>query len=116
MPTYEYECEEDGHRFEVFQKFSDEPLKVCTICGAPVRRVIHAAGVIFKGQGWYVTDSRSSSEKREHKRDGKDDSEGSKKDAEPIKAKSDGQGSSEGSGDGSKGAGSSEKPRAKASD
>jgi predicted nucleic acid-binding Zn ribbon protein len=40
------------------QRFSDDPVKVCPECGAEVRRVIHPAGVIFKGTGWYITDSR----------------------------------------------------------
>ncbi|MDR0289683.1 MAG: zinc ribbon domain-containing protein [Treponema sp.] len=60
MPTYEYECKECGHSFEVFQSMSDEPLKVCTKCGSEVRRLIcGGAGVIFKGSGFYVTDKAS---------------------------------------------------------
>lgn len=58
MPIYEYVCNDCGHRFEVRQSFSDEPIAVCTNCGAPVRRVLYPAGVIFKGSGWYITDSR----------------------------------------------------------
>lgn len=61
MPIYEYACESCGHRFEVRQSFSDDPIADCTRCGAHVRRVLHPAGVIFKGSGWYATDSRSSS-------------------------------------------------------
>lgn len=60
MPIYEYACSECGHRFEVRQSFSDDPLESCTNCGARVRRVLHPAGVIFKGSGWYITDSRAS--------------------------------------------------------
>ena len=52
MPTYEYECESCGDRFEKFQSMSDKPLKVCPKCGQPVRRLIGAgAGLIFKGGG-----------------------------------------------------------------
>src|SRR4051812_23764310 len=57
MPIYEYLCESTGHRFEVRQSFSDDALTECTECGAPVRRVLHPAGVIFKGSGWYINDS-----------------------------------------------------------
>jgi putative FmdB family regulatory protein len=60
MPTYEYECDACGHRFDLFQKISDPPAKSCLSCGKKkVRRLISAgAGFIFKGSGFYVTDSR----------------------------------------------------------
>ena len=58
MPTYEYQCKTCGHHFERVQRFSDDPIRECPDCGAEVRRVIHPAGVIFKGSGWYITDSR----------------------------------------------------------
>jgi putative FmdB family regulatory protein len=58
MPTYAYRCDACGHQFEAFQKFADEPLRECPACGAAVRRVIHPVGVVFKGSGWYITDSR----------------------------------------------------------
>jgi putative FmdB family regulatory protein len=60
MPIYDYLCDTCGHRFDVRQNFSDDPLTECTTCGAPVRRVLHPAGVIFKGSGWYINDSRKS--------------------------------------------------------
>ncbi len=57
MPLYEYECEaENGRRFEIIQKFSDEPLTVCPSCGGPVRRLISSPAIQFKGSGWYITD------------------------------------------------------------
>jgi putative FmdB family regulatory protein len=69
MPTYEYECE-NGHRFERFQKMSDEALKTCPECGGKVRRLIGTgAGMIFKGSGFYVTDYRSSSYKEQKKKE-----------------------------------------------
>src|SRR5437763_15658821 len=58
MPTYEYQCVSCGHRFEKFQSFSAEPIKSCPVCGEPVRKVITPAGIIFKGPGWYITDSK----------------------------------------------------------
>ena len=60
MPTYEYQCKTCGHHFERVQRFSDAPITECPECGEAVRRVIHPAGVIFKGSGWYITDSRKS--------------------------------------------------------
>jgi putative FmdB family regulatory protein len=57
MPTYEYECKECGHDFEVFQAMSDAPIKECPKCGKEVRRLIFGgSGVIFKGSGFYATD------------------------------------------------------------
>ena len=61
MPTYEYACTNCGHRFDVRQSFSDDPINDCPKCGASVRRVLYPAGVIFKGSGWYATDSRKGS-------------------------------------------------------
>ena len=58
MPTYEYACTSCGHRFDARQSFHDEPIADCPECGASVRRVLYPAGVIFKGSGWYKTDSR----------------------------------------------------------
>src|SRR5712691_3735489 len=59
MPTYEYLCQSCGTHVEVFQRFSDEPLTECGICGGPLRKVFHPAGILFKGPGFYSTDSRS---------------------------------------------------------
>ncbi len=61
MPIYEYECNEQGHRFEKWQSIQDEPIKTCPVCGSPVHKVFHPAGIIFKGSGWYITDSRKAS-------------------------------------------------------
>lgn len=61
MPMYDYRCNDCGHRFEVRQSFSDESLSICPQCTGRVRRVVHPAGVIFKGSGWYITDSRNAS-------------------------------------------------------
>lgn len=56
MPLYEYECHGCGKRFEVLQKFSDEPLKTHPECGGEVDRVLSPPALQFKGSGWYVTD------------------------------------------------------------
>ena len=59
MPTYEYACRACGHRFETVQSMKDEPLTVCPECGGELRKVLHAAGIVFKGSGFYATDSRA---------------------------------------------------------
>jgi putative FmdB family regulatory protein len=61
MPTYTYECDSCGHGFEAVQRFADEPLTECPQCSASIRRVIQPVGVVFKGSGWYITDSRPKS-------------------------------------------------------
>ena len=61
MPTYEYRCSDCGNRFEVFQRIDDDPLTVCEKCGGKLRKVFHPAGIVFKGSGFYATDSRSKS-------------------------------------------------------
>lgn len=60
MPTYQYRCSECSHQFEQFQKFSEDPLTECPVCGKSVRRVIQPVGIVFKGSGWYITDNRKS--------------------------------------------------------
>ena len=59
MPTYEYACTECGERLEVVQRFSDDPLTVCSDCGGKLRKVFSPVGIVFKGSGFYRTDSRS---------------------------------------------------------
>lgn len=61
MPIYEYECENCGTRFERWQSIQDEPVRQCPECAGTVHKVFHPAGIIFKGSGWYITDSRKSS-------------------------------------------------------
>ncbi|MCD6287954.1 MAG: zinc ribbon domain-containing protein [Candidatus Hydrogenedentes bacterium] len=62
MPTYEYECQRCGKRFERFQNMTDEPLQTCPDCGGSVRRLIGSgAGIIFKGSGFYATDYQHNS-------------------------------------------------------
>jgi putative FmdB family regulatory protein len=81
VPTYQYRCTECGEDLEVVQKFSDEPLTVCPTCQGSLRKVFSPVGIVFKGSGFYRTDSRKGS--------GSGDSgDGAKKDKEPVGAKS----------------------------
>ena len=59
MPTYQYACTACDHSFEQFQSFSDDALTVCPQCQGRLRKVFNAVGVVFKGSGFYRTDSRT---------------------------------------------------------
>jgi len=59
MPTYEYACTECGDRLEVVQSFSDAPLTTCPACQGTLRKLFSPVGVVFKGSGFYKTDSRN---------------------------------------------------------
>lgn len=59
MPTYQYQCTECGHALEAQQSFTDDALTVCPACEGRLRKVFNAVGVVFKGSGFYRTDSRS---------------------------------------------------------
>ena len=61
MPTYQYRCTECGGQLEAVQKFTDEPLSVCAACGGRLRKVFSPVGIVFKGSGFYRTDSRNGS-------------------------------------------------------
>ncbi|MFS1304713.1 FmdB family zinc ribbon protein [Streptosporangium longisporum] len=61
MPTYQYACNACDHQFEIVQKFSDDALTECPSCAGNLRKVFSAVGIVFKGSGFYRTDSRSSS-------------------------------------------------------
>ena len=61
MPTYQYTCTECSEPLEAVQKFSDAPLTVCPACGGRLRKVFSAVGIVFKGSGFYRTDSRNGS-------------------------------------------------------
>jgi putative FmdB family regulatory protein len=58
MPTYEYRCASCGNLVEVYQRVDEEPLRECQRCGGELRKVFHPAGIVFKGSGFYATDSR----------------------------------------------------------
>ena len=60
MPTYEYACKKCGEHLEVVQSFKDDPLTKCPSCGGALKKVFGNVGIVFKGSGFYKTDSRSS--------------------------------------------------------
>jgi putative FmdB family regulatory protein len=61
VPTYQYTCTDCGEPVEAVQKFTDEPLTVCAVCGGRLRKVFSPVGIVFKGSGFYRTDSRNGS-------------------------------------------------------
>jgi putative FmdB family regulatory protein len=71
MPIYDYRCDHCGHSFSAVQSFSDAALEKCPNCGKRPRRVLTAPAIVFKGSGWYKTDSRAASAKSEAKSDAK---------------------------------------------
>lgn len=112
MPTYEYACTECDHSFEQVQSFSDDALTVCPQCQGRLRKVFNAVGVVFKGSGFYRTDSRSadaSAQSEGKQSEGKQD--GKQSDGKPAKTGDSG-GSSGGDSGGDK-TSSTEKPAAK---
>ena len=97
MPTYQYACPDCGNKFELKQKFTDDPVKVCSRCGKHhVYRVVGQVAVTFKGSGWYITDSKSSGDKHtlEHKKKDAASSEAPAGDAAKTETKADGKGES----------------------
>ncbi len=81
MPTYEYACTECGEHVEVVQSMSDAPLTTCPVCGGRLRKVFAPIGVVFKGSGFYRTDSRAKPAPADAKsgksgKDGKDGKDG----------------------------------------
>ena len=92
MPTYEYVCKKCGHEFDTVQSFTDDALTTCPECSGPLQKKFGSVGVVFKGSGFYRTDSRE--EKRAKKSEAKPDgakSGGAKSDgAKSDGAKSDG--------------------------
>jgi putative FmdB family regulatory protein len=97
VPTYQYTCTDCGEPVEAVQKFTDDPLTVCAACGGRLRKVFSPVGIVFKGSGFYRTDSRNGSVSASDKKDKKDsesktasDSNGSadKKDSKPKESAS----------------------------
>jgi len=76
MPTYGYRCRSCGNEFEVLQKISDSPLNTCPKCAGKLDKMVYAAGIIYKGSGYYNTDYKSGS-KGSDKASDKADSNGS---------------------------------------
>ncbi|MDO3650315.1 FmdB family zinc ribbon protein [Nocardia mangyaensis] len=90
MPTYSYACTECDNRFDIVQSFSDDALTVCPQCSGKLRKLFNSVGIVFKGSGFYRTDSRG----------------GASTASEPAKSSSDSNGSSS-TGNGSSSTGSS---------
>jgi putative FmdB family regulatory protein len=65
VPTYEYRCDQCDRNFDVVQSFEDDPLTRCPTCDAPVRKVFGNVGIVFKGTGFYKTDSRDSGKRKD---------------------------------------------------
>lgn len=80
MPTYQYRCTECGHDLEAVQKFTDATLTECPSCGGPLRKIYNAVGVVFKGSGFYRTDSRKPEGSGEGKSESKSEGKGETKD------------------------------------
>ncbi|MEK6207593.1 MAG: FmdB family zinc ribbon protein [Chloroflexota bacterium] len=70
MPIYDYHCDHCGHSFSQVQSYKDQPVEKCPNCGKKPRRLISPSAVVFKGSGWYKTDSRAP-EKSETKSESK---------------------------------------------
>ena len=111
MPTYQYACTECGHGFEAVQSFTDDALTECPQCAGRLRKVFNSVGIVFKGSGFYRTDSREKADAGAGKDGAKDSPAAAKADgktADGTKAESPAAGSSSGSsGPGSTGSGSS---------
>lgn len=95
MPTYTYQCENCGIRFDQYQKFSEAPLKICPECGdSALRKVYQPVGIVFKGKGFYATDNRSpsgqsyASEKEEGSKKESESKSETKSESQPEKSKS----------------------------
>ncbi|HEY6313770.1 MAG TPA: FmdB family zinc ribbon protein [Streptosporangiaceae bacterium] len=82
MPTYQYTCTDCGEPVEAVQKFTDDPLTVCAACGGRLRKVFSPVGIVFKGSGFYRTDSRNGSGSRSEAANGKQPSESAAKPSE----------------------------------
>ncbi|MGL5860155.1 MAG: FmdB family zinc ribbon protein, partial [Phycicoccus sp.] len=105
MPTYAYACTACDHRFEAVQAFTDDTLTVCPECEGRLRKVFNAVGIVFKGGGFYRTDSRDGGKQpaSSARSESSDAGSGSK---ESASGSSDGGSGSSGSGSGSSDGGS----------
>jgi putative FmdB family regulatory protein len=106
VPTYQYTCTDCGEPVEAVQKFSDDPLTVCPHCGGKLRKVFSPVGIVFKGSGFYRTDSRNGSSGDRAKKD--KDKEPSGTGTKGSDSSSGGSSSSSGSSESSSSSGSSD--------
>jgi putative FmdB family regulatory protein len=116
VPIYTYTCTACNDVIEKRQSFSDPPLTTCEQCGGALRKVIHPVGIVFKGSGWYITDSRSSSASANGRTSSSSSNEGEAgsktSDSGGSSTKSDSGSSSGGSSSGDSGGSSSSSPAA----
>jgi len=110
VPTYQYACTACDEELEVVQKFTDDPLTVCDACGGRLRKVYSPVGIVFKGSGFYRTDSRNGSKAKDKQANGSGDSSSGKGDSS---GKSEASAASSGSSDAKSGS-SEAKPAKKA--
>lgn len=89
MPIYDYHCDHCGHSFSQVQSYKDQPLEKCPSCAKKPRRLISPSAVVFKGSGWYKTDSRPA-EKSETKSETKSEGKAETKSETKADAKSEG--------------------------
>jgi putative FmdB family regulatory protein len=101
VPTYQYTCTDCGEPVEAVQKFSDDPLTVCPHCGGKLRKVFSPVGIVFKGSGFYRTDSRNGSSADRAKKDKEPSGTGAKGSDSSSAGGSSSSGSSESSSSGS---------------
>ena len=88
MPIYEYQCDACSGTFEAIQKFSDDPLSECRLCGAAsVRKLVSAPAFRLKGSGWYETDFKKDKQKNLAKGEGSGESKASDGDSKPSEKK-----------------------------
>ena len=71
MPTYHYACSSCPNEFDQYQSFTEDTLTICPSCEGFIRRVIQPVGIVFKGTGWYLTDSRKPEKSESASDDGK---------------------------------------------
>jgi putative FmdB family regulatory protein len=88
MPIYDYHCDHCGHSFSQVQSYTDQPVEKCPNCGKKPRRLISSTAVVFKGSGWYKTDSRPA-EKSEAKSETKSEAKSETKAETKSDSKSD---------------------------
>ena len=83
MPIYDYRCDACGHAFSAVRSYTDGDVERCPSCGARPRKLMASPAIVFKGSGWYKTDSRARAKAADESKDGKDGKDG--KDATPAK-------------------------------
>ena len=98
MPTYEYQCKSCDHRFEIWQKMSDDALTVCPECKGAIRRILFPAGIVFKGSGFYKTDHASGKvvgDNHQNGQNGNKDKDGANKTENASETKTNGESTKE---------------------